>query len=502
MSAFDQLLKAACHFHKNLIERMDVSGSPQEMEYLATYLDEIPNKCGNVQLPAQGTSAFYKLRNQVKKKLIRQLIQTDPERTGQTPRKQAHFQCQQLVLAIGVLLHNGYRDAGFDLARQVVKKAQKLSFTDILVQVGRTIRSTSLESAYPLPMDGLIPDLSTLERCLFWEDKLMETYCARVHCSTENRWSKPDFYESINHLLQTVRGLQTGEGSYRLGLYQSLLDVELKVFEGRLGTAANLCQTACNQLAEWPFDALDGRQMIVLKWAEVLFLQADLEAMEQLLVVEKNTFNPHTTAWIKCQEWHLRLALRKRQITKALEIFRSVQLKKCQEPLPPYVRETWLVLGAYITWVTHVNTRAKEAPTDIYSFRLGRFLNELPLLAQDKTGMNVSILILQFLLLLSQKKYNRIIDRMEAMAKYNNRYLRGAKHSRFHIFLKMLLEIPRNNFHKEAVLRKTKSLQQKLVREGKRDKLSTAELEILPLEHLWEGAIKALDNNTVADVLH
>ena len=50
-------------------------------------------------------------------------------------------------------------------------------------------------------------------------------------------------------------------------------------------------------------------------------------------------------------------------------------------------------------------------------FRVSRYANDVPIFSKDKQGLNVPILISQIALLLQEKKYNIVIDRMEAIGK-------------------------------------------------------------------------------------
>lgn len=117
----------------------------------------------------------------------------------------------------------------------------------------------------------------------------------------------------------------------------------------------------------------------------------------------------------------------------------------------------------------------------------------MPIYSKDKRDANISILILQMLFLLHQKKYNEIIDRAESLKTYTYRYLRRDDTFRSHCFIRMLLTLPDCSFHKAAVLRKADQYWQQLKEVPLNVAKQSAEIEIVPYEMLWEFVLESLD---------
>ncbi len=127
-------------------------------------------------------------------------------------------------------------------------------------------------------------------------------------------------------------------------------------------------------------------------------------------------------------------------------------------------------------------------------FRIKKFLNEVPTYSKDKRGNNITILILHILLLLQQRKYGEIIDRVESLKTYSHRYLRQDDTFRSNCFIKMLLQLPAASFHKKGVIRKAKKYWEKLQSVPLKKANQSVELEIIPYETLWEFVLNSLDN--------
>ena len=119
----------------------------------------------------------------------------------------------------------------------------------------------------------------------------------------------------------------------------------------------------------------------------------------------------------------------------------------------------------------------------------------MPVHSKDKRRRNIPILIIHVLFLLQQKKYEKVIDRVESLNLYCYRYLRKDDTYRSNCFIKMLLQLPKANFHREAVIRKTKKYHKMLVNNPSNLRMQSSEVEIMPYEMLWEYVLDSLDNN-------
>lgn len=125
---------------------------------------------------------------------------------------------------------------------------------------------------------------------------------------------------------------------------------------------------------------------------------------------------------------------------------------------------------------------------------MARFVNEMPLYSKDKRGMNIPILIFQILSLIYYKRYDDAIDRMEAIEKYCSRYLRRDDTFRSNCFIKMLLVIPAQGFHKSAVLRHAEKYHKMLLSMPIDMANQSHDVEIIPYEDLWEMVLESLQN--------
>ncbi len=119
------------------------------------------------------------------------------------------------------------------------------------------------------------------------------------------------------------------------------------------------------------------------------------------------------------------------------------------------------------------------------TIKLGKFLNETPHYSADKKGMNINILIVQFLVFLKRNDRSAIIDRMEALQAYAYRYLaKDPTTRRSEIFFRMLFLLAKSAFDFEEVELRSPGITGEL-RQTPRY-ISAVDIEVVPYEILWE----------------
>lgn len=130
---------------------------------------------------------------------------------------------------------------------------------------------------------------------------------------------------------------------------------------------------------------------------------------------------------------------------------------------------------------------------ELSRFKVGKFMNEMPIYGADKKGMNINILIIQILILLRRRKLGPIIDRMEALRSYAYRHLKNDPATRrSDLFIQLLLLLSRYAFDSKLVREISGPLLTELSQEPRQ--LQTIDIEIVPYELLWEEILKALDS--------
>ncbi|MEM9824427.1 MAG: hypothetical protein AAF985_25300 [Bacteroidota bacterium] len=165
----------------------------------------------------------------------------------------------------------------------------------------------------------------------------------------------------------------------------------------------------------------------------------------------------------------------------AYQLYKEAEKKK---QINKAMMEQWLITRGYVKFL--VQGQLVKGTTH---FKLGKFLNEVPIFSKDKEGNNIHILILKIILNLGLN-HDKIIDERDAIERYIERYLK-TNHLRSKLFLQMLLQIPLSHFNRSTLAFRTKNLLKRLEK-ARTLKGFDPDREIVPFERLWGMVLELL----------
>jgi hypothetical protein len=154
--------------------------------------------------------------------------------------------------------------------------------------------------------------------------------------------------------------------------------------------------------------------------------------------------------------------------------------------------EMWKIIEAYVVFL--VKADKIDRPDSPYhkSYRLGRFLNEVPSFSKDKQGLNTAVLIAQVLYYLVNKRIDMIESRIEALSKYCYRYLRRDETFRANCFIKMLARLPEAEYQPIRTARYVGKYLDHLNSAHRIINTDVFDSEIIPYEVLWQVVTEIL----------
>ena len=106
--------------------------------------------------------------------------------------------------------------------------------------------------------------------------------------------------------------------------------------------------------------------------------------------------------------------------------------------------------------------------------------------------MNINILILQILFLLQKVQKGKIVDRIDALKVYTQRYLKKDETFRSNCFIEMLITLPACGFNSIGINRKAQPFWDKLQSVPIEKAQQDFDVEVVPYEELWTVTMKDL----------
>jgi tetratricopeptide (TPR) repeat protein len=146
--------------------------------------------------------------------------------------------------------------------------------------------------------------------------------------------------------------------------------------------------------------------------------------------------------------------------------------------------ETWHITGAYL-YIGRV-TSGQPLPKGLSPYKSSKLINEISSFQSDKGGLYAAALTASLLLTAIEEHKDKIVERIEALEKYRERYLLEGDSPRTAVLYKILIMIAKAGFQKRFYADKMPALQQELADCGKGLDALPFEWELIPNEALLE----------------
>ncbi|MEL6659780.1 MAG: hypothetical protein AAFY48_02635 [Bacteroidota bacterium] len=449
---------------------------------------------------ANSRSAYHNLKQRLQERLLNTLFFIDAYQQGHTDRQTAYYELQKEFAATQLLLAKNGRSVAIEMLEKVFRRAARFELTELSVSAARQLRLHYGTRSFDRERYRFYADRCKHYQHLARLENKAEEYYTELILAFKNGSTSNDQLRERSKMLMAELGEEQGAAlSYKFNFYQALIRLFYHTCINDYSSAIPVCDETITYFENKPYTASTPIQIclhhkLVAYLQEGNFQQGEQAARQSQQLLESGSFN-----WFKNLEYLLLLAMHTAEHQQAYEVFSEAVNHKRFAYLPEQVREIWQLYQAYIhLLVDQGEVLPKDNDSNFTSFRINRFLNNVPLFSKDKRGMNIAILSLQILFYIQKRKYGEVIDRMEAITKYCSRYLFKEGTMRSYYFIKLLLCLPKANFHREAALRYAKPILKKLQAIDVNDTKQFHKIEIIPYERLWEMTLNMLDAKLVA----
>ena len=437
--------------------------------------------------PDNGTSkaSYQKLKNRFRSRLLNTLFFIDINQSQFTDIQKAFYTCNKNWLAARTLLSRGAMSSGIDIVTRTLREALKYEFTELIIYMCRELTwHYSVVSGNPKLYKHYLGILD--ENMINLE---AETLADRYHTEVNLAFSSSQASKKLelsdklvtysNDLLDRFPHVR----SFRYLRVAYLLHVTRYQVAGDFDKAIDMCKRALDIYDEKPYQSKGAKFSFSLRLLMCYIQTKDFEAGEALVNSLTAYQTPGSRDWYVTHLYNFLLKTHSGKYAEACEISDEVVSHKRFSNLFASIKQLWLVNQAYSEFLRLAEFAGESKNQN--SFRLYKFLNDIPIYSKDKRGTNTSILIVHVLFLLHQKKYSEIIDRVDALNQYCHRYLRRDDTYRTNCFIKMLLQMARADFNRIRTQRYTEALVAKLKSSPLDMSNQSIEVEIIPFEDLW-----------------
>ncbi len=425
---------------------------------------------------------YNKLKSRLKEKLINATFFLDTNLTSYTDIQKAYYRCHRNWASTKILFGKSAKESGVILAEKTIKKSIKFEFTEIVINLGRMLRLhfatiegnkkkftyyNNLLFKYMPVLQAEIKAEEYYEKLLihFANSKATKSnlaYEAKKYSEDLDQYKK---IKSYNYLFfsHTVRVLR----------YEIINDHRAVVAE---------CAKALIELRAKPFNLKNQLFGFLLRQFSCYLKLGMYKEAEAVSVECMDTMVEGTVNWFVFNQLYFSLLT----YTNNYHLIDQTISQVITHPKLKFqsnkTKETWKIIQAYTIFLFEIGKI--ESIKNQSTFKIGRYLNELPKFSKDKKGANIHILITQILIALARKQYAFIIDKTMALSRYSSRYLKKDETYRSNCFIQILINLPRGNFYKDSLEFYAKKYIKKLQEAPLSSAKQSSEFEFIPYEVL------------------
>ncbi len=445
---------------------------------------------------AGDSSSYRKLKSELREKLLDAVLQINTEMDSYTDYQRAYYNCHKQWVIVRYLTGQNANMAALTLSNRLLRQAEKYDFTILCMDIASYLRT---QYGLRESNDKRFRDANQLfnyyQKIYQAESLAEELYTTLIVRVVNNRSAQEEVYSTAVEYYERMEPALQMYQSYKLNMYGYMIGLMRYTTVNDHVQALLYCEQALQFFKSRPYVAqvplqIFNYQHLMSNIHLERFDEAIKSAQHYLPLMQEGTFN-----WFKFKELYLLLLLRIQQYAEAAEVLASAFEHARFEFLPDNAKELWRIYESYLFYLSRIpklNFSLKSK-----AFRLARFINGVPIFSKDKSGMNVAVLVIKFLLLLLEHKYSQMLDEVEAAEQYIYRHLRSAHTQRSYYFLKMLLQIPLGNFDVQTAQSRAERFREKLHAIPLQLANQTYEVEIVPYEDLWNYALDSLQKNAV-----
>ncbi|MBT8231368.1 MAG: hypothetical protein HKO66_10965 [Saprospiraceae bacterium] len=195
-----------------------------------------------------------------------------------------------------------------------------------------------------------------------------------------------------------------------------------------------------------------------------------------------------TLSWMYVRNYYFQLHILRKDYQSAYKLISETINSKSFNKINEKYREPWHLKEAFIHFLIKTGKidPDKSNVKKLRPFRLGRFMNEVPVFTKDKRGLNITINIIQMIFLIVEDRFDEVLDKLSSLRQYNFRYLKRPEYARSSNFIKMLIKIPEGNYNPKEIRAKASKYHKALLENPSDYSEHALSIEIIPYEQLWE----------------
>lgn len=438
-----------------------------------------------------GTSGYRKLKSDLRERMLEHVFQINTDQSHYSDYQKAYYDCHKQWVVVRFLTGQNANTVALTLANRLLRVSEKFDFILLCMDIASYLRiQYGLRESNDKRFREANQQFEYFRKVYDAECLAEELYTTLVVRTVNNRSAQAEIHRLAKEYYERIQPAMEQYKTYKLHMYGYMIGLMYYTAVNDYPEAIRYCDKAIDFFKARPYEARVPLQIfyyqhLICNIQLRRFEEGKESARECIKLMQEGTFN-----WFKYQELYLHLLLHTGRFDEAAGLLQGTLEHPRFEFLPENTTEIWRIYESYIYYLAKAGKMAVPAKD---KFKLAKFINELVVFNKDKSGMNIAVIIIKWLMLLQERQFGKVLDEVEATEQYCYRHLRGDNAKRSYYFLKMLLQIPLGQFDRAVVEPKAARFLEKLRSYPLQLANQTYEIEILPYEDLWQMALESLD---------
>jgi len=448
------------------------------------------NDAANLLYGAEGDDDRYRmLKSRLKQKLLNHLMFLDFSDNSKGTALQYEQECIQYLHQARMLDFVDERKITKNLLQKALTIADRCEFTRHQLTSLEELAKVYSVNCQPHLFESTVKDLAKRRKIFEQEEDARAQYLYMEMMIVKSVNSRKKNLEKAEKTIKKLEKIWQSTGSSNVFEYFQKLKILYYRLTGQFEALlpflheVNSHVYSRKKLNPNRQDEKYISQCIAHAYFKSRQLKQGLEYIDSIM----EYFDRGRKEWLDLMETYFLTAVYDRNYKLGLEIINRVFDNKNFDRNGLEEKEKWRLFNAYLHFAFSGNFFMKN-------FNFSDFIDQLPKYDKDKEGIQVAIIILQYLYFLEQGDLQSLKARRNALKKYMANHFKENFSYRTRTFYKLLNIIVENKLDTKKIQNKSRYLLGKLP-ENLVVNDAYVELEIIPYEHLWDFMMNTLRYN-------
>jgi len=438
---------------------------------------------------------FRRYKRNLKNLLLSQFLLYEPNDVDSTSFQKNYYKCNQQLAVLRTLKGLTYNNLSKTIADSLLSKSRKYYFNGMrheacsfLVKYYAIINPDLKKASAYYNESEYALSLMVNEAKISWRDAQLQSLRMKSKSERETLHEM-----GLQFIIESDQEL--GEMKESFSFHRAYYGMAYLTYEviGDFKKALEYAKSGYEYFKQLPFSHVFAESAQLVKMSRCYLHLGQLEDGRDVLKIAELGYRQGSANWYACKYQQIIIHVHLECYNEGYVIYKSLITQRNFKTQSVDIKSFILLVGAYLEFLIRIG-KIDVAPS-LKKFRLKRFLNQMSVFDSDKERMKIPIIVIELLFSIYNRDYDGMEQKIYSLKDYCSRNLvRKSPNFRSNCFIKMLLEVPLNNFNPIAVKRKTLKYQERL-KGVSYDLISPlAEVEIIPYEVLWRIIVEHLQS--------